>query len=341
MLTSASYAYQLTTEPTISIQLKKDTLRTKAESKEQFLLQSITQGNRHAFWQLWLLYEKYLYHRCKIWMGGNDIDAEEALSQSRLKAWEKLPNYASKITNPKAWLTRITHNLCMDLHRKRQRHAQNTDRIEEIAVTDLDIVASNSDSPESVMLNHELKIYIRHAINSLPPKLRDPWNLLYYYQMSYGEIAQRLMLSKNNVYKRIQQGRIILQKQLNKYFLGVNSSLDKKLRTDKTSNKSSNSQIYISPSAKVLNVTLSPKSSPTQENCQLDKVQVSQLFNQRDSLEKAEISSETQSNFVAKTFPGESSEFTDISAPIITETSIEIINYQVTALCLETFSLAV
>lgn len=340
MLTSASYGYQLTTEPTISIQLKKDTQITNTESKEQFLLQSITEGNRHAFWQLWLLYEKYLYHRCKIWMGGNDIDAEEALSQSRLKAWEKLPNYASKITNPKAWLTRMTHNLCMDLHRKRQRGAQNTDRIEEIAVTDPDIVASNSDSPESVMLNHELKIYIRHAINSLPPRLRDPWNLLYYYQIPYGEIAQRLMLSKDNVYKRIQQGRVILQKQLKKYFSGVNSPLNKKFRAEKTSNKSSSSQVFISLSPKVQNVTLSPKSSPTQENCQLDRVQVSQLLNQRDSLEKAEISSETQSNFVAKTFPGESSELSDISVPIITEPSMEIINYQVTALCLETLSLA-
>ncbi|MEO1378479.1 MAG: hypothetical protein AAFW70_30300, partial [Cyanobacteria bacterium J06635_10] len=46
----------------------------------------------------------------------------------------------------------MTHNLCMDLHRKRQRRAQNTDRIEEIAVTDPDIVASKSDSPESAIL---------------------------------------------------------------------------------------------------------------------------------------------------------------------------------------------
>lgn len=287
MLTSDSDAYQATAEHTSSIQIQENTLEKKTESKEQFLLQSIAQGNRHDFWQLWLLYEDYLYHCCQIWMGGNDIDAEEVLSQARLKAWEKLPNYASKITNPKAWLTRMTHNLCMDFHRKRQRCAQSTDRIEEIAVTDPNIVASNSDSPESVMLNHELKIYIRHAINSLPPRLREPWNLLYYYQMSSGEIAQRLMLSKDNVYKRIQQGRIILKKQLNQYLSEQNNNL-----------------------------------------------------NQINSLEKAAISPKTQANVVAKTFPDESSELSDIAVPISTETSLEIINYQVTSLCLDTLLLA-
>ena len=180
MLISASYSAQLTTETKISIQFDRDKLKTRTESKEQFLLKSIAQGNRHAFWQLWLLYQDYLYRRCQMWMGGNHTDAEEALSQARLKAWEKLPKYAEKITNTKAWLTRMTHNLCVDLHRERQRRAKNTDSLEEIALTAPHIVASNSDSPESAILHHELKFYIRRAIDALPPRLRDPWILLYY-----------------------------------------------------------------------------------------------------------------------------------------------------------------
>ncbi len=268
--------------------------------KEQLLLQNIVEGNHHAFWQLWLLYQDYLYHRCLIWMGHNHLDAEEALSLARLNAWEKLPNYASKITNPKAWLTRITHNLCIDLHRKRQRQANNTDSIEEIAVTSPDMVCSLSDSPESAILHDELKIYIHGAINALPPRLRDTWNLFYYHQMSHSEIAQKLMLSKHNVYKRIQQGRIILQKQLNKYFSGVNSSFN--LR-------------QIAP---VLNQQ-SEISNSRKQNC---------------SQRLSAIDNDCATKTTAKPT------LSDCPIPVLTESPKEIINYQVTALCLEQLSLA-
>ena len=293
----AAISYDLKTDQQSSIELNRDILVTTIESKEQYLLESIIQGNPQAFWQLWLLYEKYLYRRCQMWMGGNEIDAEEALSQARLKAWEKLPNYASKITNPKAWLTRMTHNLCVDVHRKRQRSANNTDSIEEMAVTDPNILASNSDSPESVILNDELKICIQQAINSLPPRLRDVWSLYYYYQISYADIAQRLMLSKDNVYKRIQQGRIILQKQLNKYFSGVNTPVKNQLATEKISKKYQQNQVSNYPGTKVMNIALSPHSFPTKE-CHKTNTNCYQEY------------------------------------------PIELINYQVTALCLDTLSLA-
>ena len=275
MLVSAIYS-QLTGYQKSSIEPKRDILKTRIDSKEQYLLQCITQGNRQAFWKLWLLYENYLFRRCQMWMGGNDIDAEEALSQARLKAWEKLPNYASKITNPKAWLTRMTHNLCVDIHRERQRRAKNIESIDAITVADSEIMASNSDSPESGILRQELKIYIRRAINALPPRLREPMILLCYYQMSYSDIAKKLILSKNSVYKRIQQARTILQKQLNKYFSGVNNT-----------------------------------------------------FKQ-----------ETERNFAAKAFPIEKPELSYSSVPIVKEYPIQVINYEVTALCLEKFSLA-
>ncbi len=276
MLTSASYNAQLTTYQKSSIQLKKDILKTETESKEQILLQSIAEGNRHAFWQLWLPHQDYLYCRCQMWMGGNNTDAEEALSRARLKAWEKLPNYASKITNLKAWLTRMTHNLCVDIHRERQRRAKNTENMDAITVTDSEIIASNSDSPESAILRQELKIYIRRAIDALPPRLQEPMILLCYYQMSYSDIAKKLILSKNSVYKRIQQGRTILQNQLNKYFSGVNNTLK----------------------------------------------------------------DETERNFAAKAFPIEKPELSYSSVPIIKKYPIQVINYEVTALCLEKLSCA-
>lgn len=355
MLNSAIYS-QSSAYQKSSIKLNKSTKKTKTESQEQYLLQNIAQGNHQAFWQLWLLHETYLYRRCQMWMGGNQIDGEEALSQARLKAWEKLPNYASTITNAKAWLTRMTHNLCVDIHRKRQRSATNMESIDEIAVTTSDIISSNSDSPESTILHHELKIYIRHAINTLTPRLRDVWNLSYYYQMSYADIAQRLMISKNNVYKRIQQGRITLQKQLNEYFSGINSSLKSKLEEKETSKKSPNipvveaSNSFIShqniSSHSLANTSnqkdLGKKHQQTNSNYQIKRVETPPVSNKRNSKEKASLHklSETDSDLAVKTLPVNNPESSDFSIPVVTEYFTEIINYQVTALCLDKLSFA-
>lgn len=188
--------------------------------EEESLLHQLTQGDRDAFWELWIRHRDYLACRCRVWMGGNSVDGEEALSLTMLKAWEKLPAHAAKITNVKAWLTRMTHNLCVDLHRKRKRNITGIDNFEEIAGQGSGIAVS-SYSPESLMLNNELEMIIHQRINDLSPRLRHPFILRFHQNLSYPEIAQKLKISKQNVYKRIQEARQFLQQSLQRYLLGL------------------------------------------------------------------------------------------------------------------------
>ncbi|MEZ2304147.1 sigma-70 family RNA polymerase sigma factor [Microcoleus sp. CAWBG640] len=177
-----------------------------------------------AFWQLWEQNRDYLYRCCVKWMG-NTTDAEEVLSRAMLKAWDKLPDYAAQITNLRAWLIRLTHNLCIDIHRERRRKAMQIEDIEEIAATGNSAFISGLDSPEEALLHHELGKYIRRAIDTLPSRLRNPFILRYCHQIAYQDIAQQLALSLNNVYKRIQQAREILQKRLSGYLSGLDDAL--------------------------------------------------------------------------------------------------------------------
>ncbi len=191
----------------------RNSVKTKINFEEQPLLKRLSQGDKSAFWTIWNQHQNYLESRCLTWMNRNRIDADEALSRAMLKAWEKMPKYAEKITNPKAWLIRLTHNLCVDIHRERQK--------EEMLGDDEGQIPISQDIPELSVMQSELEMYIRHAIDSLPQKLRDVFSLYSYQEMSYADIAQHLAISNPNVRKRMQKAREILQKQVETYFLGL------------------------------------------------------------------------------------------------------------------------
>ena len=197
-------------------------LQTPKKLEEKLLLERFSSGEMNAFWQLWQQHRDYLYSRCLGWMGNNYYDAEDALSLASLKAWNKLPEYAGKMTNLRAWFTRLTHNLCVDIHRERYR--KRITNMQEIAGGDNEAIIANVDSPESAILRNELKLYIHDAVSALSDRLRPVFILHYFYQYSYQDIAQQLKLSLDNVYKRIQQARNFLARRLSRYLSGLNDS---------------------------------------------------------------------------------------------------------------------
>src|SRR4028118_2377148 len=104
-----------------------------------------------ALMQQWQQYRDYLYRCCIKWMGGNLTDAEDALSRSMLKAWEKVQKYAGEIANFKAWLTTLTRNLCVDIHRERSRGANRVENIEGYASDGEQELVSQNENPESAL----------------------------------------------------------------------------------------------------------------------------------------------------------------------------------------------
>ena len=185
--------------------------------EEQMLLRRLAEGDRNAFWKIWEGHQKFLYGVCFRQMGGNREDAEDALSQAMMKAWEKLPAYAGEIANIKAWLTRLIQNLCLDVHRERERRARGVQNLEEITAANEAIARRSFESPEKAFLRREMYAHISHAIEELPPRLREPVILRFLQDMPYRNIAEHLTLSPDNVRKCIQQARPILQGRLTGY----------------------------------------------------------------------------------------------------------------------------
>jgi RNA polymerase sigma-70 factor (ECF subfamily) len=156
-------------------------------------------------------------------MGGNHADAEDALSSASLKAWQGLTAGAHDIVNVRAWLLRLLHNLCMDMRKSYPRRN---------AIQHVDIGAGAGaeealvpvqESAEAAALRREMERCIHRAIENLPPRLRTVSRLNLLYGMPPRDIAVQLNLGPDNVRKRLQQARAILQKQLTEYLDGKDS----------------------------------------------------------------------------------------------------------------------
>ena len=185
------------------------------------LLEKLSTGDHSAFWPLWEQYQDYLYHRCCSWMGGNRSQAQDALSEIMLKAWEKLPQFAAKITNLKGWLTKFAHNFCIDCHRDNSSGAIGVENLEAIAVKEGNGLVTEFDTPGKLVENRELLEVIRSALEDLPQNQRDVCILHFEQELSYQEIAQKLDISNNTVRKRIQRAREKLQQLLQTYLAGL------------------------------------------------------------------------------------------------------------------------
>ncbi|GAB4303022.1 MAG: hypothetical protein Fur0025_44080 [Oscillatoriaceae cyanobacterium] len=166
------------------------------------------------FWQEWEKYKDYLYRCCLKWMG-NPTDAEDALSQAMLKAYSEFQKSANRIDNLKAWLTQLTRNLCLDIHREIKRRALPVADFEGIVAEEK--LASQEETPVRAARRRELELFLKNAINQLPPRLRETLVLFVYQEKSYQEIATELNISYDNVRQRICKARAILRQQLQEY----------------------------------------------------------------------------------------------------------------------------
>ena len=173
-----------------------------------------------GFWQQWQQNRDYLYRCCIKWMGGNPTDAEDALSRAMLKAWEKVQKIGVEIDNFKSWLSTLTHNLCVDIHRERSRGANRVEDIEVYASSVEQGLVPSENTPDCAMETGEKRIVIRRAIDNLPTRMRETFILHFYQELSYPEIAQQQEISYQNVCKRISQARAILREELKGYFIG-------------------------------------------------------------------------------------------------------------------------
>lgn len=194
------------------------------ETDEQFLLRRLAQGDKLAFWRIWMRYREDFFSRCFRWMGGSREEAEDALSSASLKAWKYLSAHAEEIVNVKGWLLRLLYNHCMSLRKTRKQHDDIMQTISAHSDPTAEWHPSVCESPEEVTSRQEVLQDVYYAIGNLPPRLYETAELRLVCGLSYREIATKLNLSPANARKRVQQARSILRTSLVESALATKAS---------------------------------------------------------------------------------------------------------------------
>ena len=175
------------------------------ESEEGLWLVQAQSGNTEAFSQLVERYQKPVYNLCYR-MLGNAEDAEDAAQETFLRAYRSIRRYDS--SRPfSTWLLSIAAHYCIDQMR---RQRQNVVSVEDLPVPDL---VDETAGVETSLVRKQEQERIRALLKTLDPTDRAAVILYYWYDMSYAEISQTLLLTESALKSRLHRARRSMAEQ--------------------------------------------------------------------------------------------------------------------------------
>ena len=142
-------------------------------------------------------------------MLGSDAESEDLAQQVFIRVWKSAPRYrpTAKFTT---WLFRITRNLVFNELRRRRHFVDQTEEISEAT-------ERAEKEPDQVLLEEELQVAIKDAINRLPESQRMAIILRRYEEMPYEEIAKVMGTTVPAVKSILFRARAELRQRLAKY----------------------------------------------------------------------------------------------------------------------------
>lgn len=137
-------------------------------------------------------------------------DAEDAAQEALVRAWQADPDLHD-ITSPRAWLLRITVNLCTDWRRGRFGTRQRVTESLDIA-GGTDLLATLDFDPGTS--DHTGALDVRRAVNGLERDLRIAVALRYYAGLDSAEIGNLLGIPPATVRTRLRRALTLLRAHL-------------------------------------------------------------------------------------------------------------------------------
>jgi len=152
--------------------------------------QSLATGDASAFETIFEFYKKRVFG-VALKMLKSETDAEEIVQDVFLSIWLAKSNL-NQVNDPEAYLFTITYNT---IYTRLKKASHNQELLNTI-IHHLTQIQNTTDETIAARETHKL---INEAVQQLPLQQRTIYELSKHQGLSYGEIAERMHLSKNTV----------------------------------------------------------------------------------------------------------------------------------------------
>jgi RNA polymerase sigma-70 factor (ECF subfamily) len=146
-------------------------------------------------------------------MTRNEMDAEDAVQETFLRAYKKLSSFDGRASFS-TWLYRVTANTSIDVLRRRRRDDSRSSSLDDDTVYAPE-PASHSPAPDRLLFNREVKERLRGALDELSELERAAFVMRHFENFSLEEIGSALGLrtsaTKQAVFRAVKKVRRTLE----------------------------------------------------------------------------------------------------------------------------------
>jgi RNA polymerase sigma-70 factor (ECF subfamily) len=183
------------------------------------IVERVRNGDTDAFEELVRKHGRRVY-RSLMGILGNAEEAEDALQDAFLKAFQHLPNFEGR-SRFSTWLVRIAINTGLQRVRGRKDFDSLDEESEEFRPRN---IQAWTDTPEEYYSREELRRLVETEVMKLPVKYRVALMLRDLEELSTEEAAAALGISVPGLKARVLRGRLMLRESMVPYFSKAGAS---------------------------------------------------------------------------------------------------------------------
>ncbi|MEO6134852.1 MAG: RNA polymerase sigma-70 factor [Ginsengibacter sp.] len=179
-------------------------------TNKKVLVKLLNEGNEAAFEELYYLYSKDLLRFLMKLVKAENFAAEIA-QEAFIKIWNNRQNIDPE-KSFHSYLFRIAENLVYDFFRKAARDKKLQTVLINIACVEYLHV-------EEKINREETNLLLRNAIDTLPPKRRQVFQLIKMEERSYEEVSELLHVSTSTINDHVVKATKSIREKLEKYHI--------------------------------------------------------------------------------------------------------------------------
>jgi len=179
------------------------------EATDETIARRVQEGDVEAFALLMQRYEKKITRYARKFLSHPD-DVKDIVQEVFVKTYVNIKSFDAK-RRFSPWIYRVAHNEFVNALKKKKS--------EKISFIDFDFFFPHPIAKETADMDvdrAELRRVLDGYIEKMPVKYREPLILYYFEEMSYREIADVLRLPVSTVGIRLQRGKSLLKKSINR-----------------------------------------------------------------------------------------------------------------------------